>query len=109
MAGSEHPEVIELSNLLKQLASHSSRPAEYKEAVDSLDEDARYRLRNSNGVAMKLANFAALDPKHPGIALSRGGKRDAAIWAEFAEDRDRLAQEAKVIRSRVAESSAPRS
>jgi hypothetical protein len=50
---------------------------------------------------MKLANFAALDPAYPGVALSRGGQRDAEIWQEFAEDREQLAREAAAIRARV--------
>jgi hypothetical protein len=52
---------------------------------------------------MKLANFAALDPEYPGIALSRGGQRDAEVWNEFAEARDRLTRAANAIRMRVAD------
>ena len=78
MAGSAHPEVQQLSQTLNNLKLHAVRP-----------DPARFR--NPNGVAMKLANFAALDPSYPGIALSRGGRGDAEIWKEFATDRERLA------------------
>jgi hypothetical protein len=88
MAGSEHPEVLTLSRLLNRLRLHADRP----------DPE---RFRNPNGAAMKLANFAALDPTYPGVALSRGGRGDAAIWEEFAADRPRLAREARALRERA--------
>lgn len=31
------------------------------------------RFRNPNGVAPKLADFASLDPRDPGVGVSRGG------------------------------------
>ena len=45
--------VVEVSRVLNTLPIHSTRP------------DAA-RFRNPNGVAMKLANFAALDPAYVG-------------------------------------------
>jgi hypothetical protein len=77
--------VVELSDLLNRLALHPSRP----------DPG---RFRNPNGVAMKLANFAAIDPTHHGTALSRYGRRDREVWDEFAGDRERLARAAATIR-----------
>jgi len=100
--GSEHPEVIELSRQLNQLALHPSRSSRYREAVNRLDDSERSRLRNPNGVAMKLANFAALDPSYSGLVLSRGGQRDAAVWREFANDRERLKQDVSLIRAQMA-------
>ena len=47
-----HPLVIELSEALNRLPIHSHRP-----------DHARFR--NPNGVALKLANFSALDPSYP--------------------------------------------
>src|SRR5688572_11563102 len=88
MAGSAHPEVQQLSRTLNNLTLHAVRP----------DPE---RFRNPNGVAMKLANFAALDPAYPGIALSRGGRGDAEVWKEFATDRERLAREAQRIRQQA--------
>jgi 5-methylcytosine-specific restriction protein A len=65
-----HPLVIELSEILNQLPIHTHRP----------DEE---RFRNPNGVALKLANFAALDPDYEGAGMSRGGRRDAEVWDRY--------------------------
>ncbi len=80
-----HPEVIELSHLLNRLAP--SAPTSI--------------FRNPNGVSMKLGNFAAIDPEHPGLGLSRASLQDRAVWEEFTHDRDRLAREATAIRIRI--------
>jgi len=80
----DHPEVMSLSGLLNDLPIHSNRP----DAV---------RFRNANGVALKLANFRALD--QPGHGMSRGGKLDRVIWDRFADDRERLSRLADVIRA----------
>src|SRR3954470_3492229 len=72
-----HPEVLELSRVLDLLASDVPRP-EPK------------RLRNPNDVAMKLANFAAIDPDYPGDELGYSGHCDLAIWEEFDGDHPRL-------------------
>ena len=61
-----HARVVELSQLLNHLPIHTIRP--------DLE-----RFRNPNGVALKLANFAALDPNYPGVGMTRGGKRDAEV------------------------------
>ena len=53
--------VIELSRDLNSLTLHSERP------------DAA-RFRNPNAVALKLANFAALDPNYDGRGMTRGGR-----------------------------------
>ena len=76
--------VIELSRILNALTPHSDRP------------DAA-RFRNANGVALKLANFAALDPNYPGRGMRRGGKRDAAVWERYASEEDALAEAAAAI------------
>ena len=52
------PSVIELSAVLNALPIHTDRPD-------------REKFRNPNGVAMKLANFAALDPGYPGVGLAK--------------------------------------
>ena len=80
------PKVIELSELLNRLPIHSNRP-----------DGARFR--NPNGVALKLANFAALDPSYPGRGMSRHGKGDAGVWNQFSGDEDTLALAAQAIRS----------
>lgn len=68
--------VIELSRVLQRLA-----------AVEVIDSSV---FRNPNGVAMKLGNFAALDPNYPGKGLSSGGKGDKLIWEEFSEKEEDL-------------------
>jgi hypothetical protein len=83
------PEVIALSTVLNRLAGSGPQP----DAV---------RFRNPNGVAMKLANLAALDPAYPGVALSRGGRRDAEVWDAFRGNANRLHQEAAALRARAA-------
>lgn len=83
--GSDHPVVIELSQVLNRLPVHRSRP------------DVE-RFRNPNGVALELANFAAIDPAYPGKGMTRGGKRDAMIWAEFHGDEDAVGEAAARIR-----------
>jgi hypothetical protein len=56
------------------------------------------RFRNPNGVALKLANFAAIDPSYKGAGMSRGGKRDQTIWDRYSEDADALAEAARQVR-----------
>ena len=79
-----HQDVIDLSNRLRTLAVHSAPP----------DPD---RFRNPNGVAMKLANFAAIDPNFSGRGLTRAGRRDAAVWDRYASDEDALTAIATAI------------
>ena len=78
-------DVIDLSRLLNDLTVHSERP----DAV---------RFRNPSGVALKLANFAAIDPNHAGRGMTRGGKRDAEVWKQYASDEDALAVAAAALR-----------
>src|SRR3954452_7109294 len=60
-------------------------------------------FRNPNGVSMKLANIASLDPAHTGAGLRAGGRNDAAVWDEFQGDAAKVAQAAAAIRERVRE------
>ncbi|MDE2890973.1 MAG: hypothetical protein OXN86_00485 [Chloroflexota bacterium] len=78
--------VVDLSRVLKELTIHPDRP------------DAE-RFRNENGVALKLANFAAIDPNHKGKGMTSYGKLDAEVWARFASDEDSLATAAAAIRA----------
>ena len=77
--------VIELSRDLNSLPLHSERP----------DAD---RFRNPNGVALKLANFAALDPNYDGLGMKRFGKLDAEVWERYASVEDALAERAAAIK-----------
>ena len=80
-------EVIALSGELRRLA-----------AVEQNNPEV---FRNPNGVAMKLGNFAALDPGYRGKGLSAGGKRDREIWNEFAHAPSALAASVKSIRDQL--------
>lgn len=80
------PRVVELSELLNSLPIHTTRP----------DVD---RFRNPNGVALKLANFSALDPDYPGMGMRRGGRHDQQVWDRFSTHRDELSRLASAIRS----------
>jgi hypothetical protein len=77
--------VVELSKVLNALTIHADRP------------DAE-RFRNPNAVALKLANFSALDPGYRGKGMTRGGRRDAEVWATFSRDEDGLREAAEYIR-----------
>ena len=80
-----NPSVVELSRVLNALTIHAARPDQV-------------RFRNPNGVAMKLANFAAIDPNYDGRGLTRVGKGDAEVWNRYASDEDTLAATAAAIR-----------
>ena len=79
------PAAVDLSRDLNALTIHSERP----DAV---------RFRNPNGVALKLANFAAIDPNYRGRGMTRGGKRDTEVWDRYASDEDTLVEAAAAIR-----------
>ena len=79
------PAVKALSRVLNELEVHPERPDET-------------RFRNPNGVALKLANFAAIDPNYKGRGMTRGGKLDVEVWNRFASDEDSLAEIASAVR-----------
>ena len=83
--GEKDPAVIELSGVLNALTLHTERP----------DPDL---FRNPNVVALKLANFAALDPNYSGSSMTRHSKRDAEVWKRYASEEDALAEVAAAIR-----------
>ena len=56
------------------------------------------RFRNPNGVALKLANLAAIDPNYPGRGMTGGGRGDGEVWDRYASDEDALAAIAAAIR-----------
>jgi 5-methylcytosine-specific restriction protein A len=79
------PFVVELSELLNRLPIHTVRP------------DVE-RFRNPNGVALKLANFAALDPAYQGRGMSAVGRHDIEVFDRFRDDRAGLQRLAGEIR-----------
>jgi len=87
-ADQRHPRVADLSKLLNVLWSASS-------------EGGASSLRNANGVSMKLANFQRLDPVYiekGRVGLTRGGRLEKEIWAEFSANPTRLRSVATAIR-----------
>jgi 5-methylcytosine-specific restriction protein A len=83
--GPENAEVIALSGLLRGLPLYG--------------EGDGTTYRNASGVAMKLGNFAALDPAEPGVGLTRGGRGDREVWDEYWPDPARLSRTANAIRA----------
>lgn len=84
-----HPEVQELSNILKLLPIHCGH---------DLDED----FRNPNGVGMKLSNFLRFDPSYEGKGLRRGSRLEEEVWNTFSCDLQRLNSVSAAIRQVVA-------
>lgn len=89
MLSSTHPKVAEASAILNDLPIHTTRPDLEK-------------FRNPNAVALKLANFASIDPDHPGAGMSRAGQGDAKVWAELHDKPDLVEDLAEAIRSGAA-------
>src|SRR5579871_521914 len=85
-------EVMELSDLLNRLASTAPNPT----------------YRNPNGVSMKLANLASLDPRREGVGLRSGGRNDRAVWEEFIGDPSALVEVATAIRKHAFTTVPPR-
>lgn len=81
---STNSKIIELSNILNRLPIH-------KDIVRKSD------FRNPNGVAMKLSNFAAIDPDNPAKGLTRFSQLDKQTFIEFQNKRNLLKNIADVI------------
>src|SRR5262245_21187327 len=88
----KNPLVIELSGVLNALP-HSAGDAS--------------TFRNPNGVAMKLANFLALDPDYPGAGLTRGGRAEPELWEAWTNRRDECRALEAAIRAGVATATLP--
>ncbi|WP_037504837.1 HNH endonuclease [Sphingobium bisphenolivorans] len=83
--GINHPDVIEMSALLRQMATEAGLTT----------------YRNPSGVIMKMMNFRSLDPAFTskgGKGLDGASKLDEAIWAEFYGRPQELAVAAEAIR-----------
>jgi hypothetical protein len=80
LVGERHPEVQAVSRTLKELTP-------LPEQVDPA------MFRNPPGVAMKLANFARLDPKAT-AGLEAGSRVDEEVWNEYVDNPQELARAA---------------
>lgn len=81
----KHPEVRDLSELLRRLPIHRA-------------QERNENFRNPNSVYMKLGNLSAHDPDYLGSGLKRGSNLDQWVWQEFGQDRERLKSLADGIR-----------
>ena len=62
------------------------------------------KLRNANGVYMKLMNFRRFDPRFQSegkVGLTRGNRLEEAVWSEFSSDPTRLERAAQRIKAGV--------
>lgn len=82
----QHPDIQELSRILKLLPVH---PEEVKDSS----------FRNPAGVYMKLQNFKRCDPGYPGVGLQRGAKLEEEVWREYAHQPEKLREVALAIRN----------
>jgi 5-methylcytosine-specific restriction enzyme A len=86
--GPGNPEVHDLSAILKGMAAgRVDLPTDY---------------RSESSIALKLGNFAALDPDYSGYGLPHVGAGDQEVWDEFHEDRPRLTRVSDAVRQLVA-------
>jgi predicted HNH restriction endonuclease len=86
--GKDSTEIIELSETLNHLARY-------------LRLTRAERFRNANGVYMKLMNFRRFDPvftEAGKVGLTRGGKTEEEVWADFTHDPARCHQIAETIK-----------
>ncbi len=85
-----NPKVIEVSEIINKLPLFQIRP------------DAE-KFRNPNGVTLKLSNFLAIDPNHPGKGMQSYSKLDEAVFHEFANNKAQLHRLATEIRKVAAD------
>lgn len=76
MASKTHPEVLAASALLNRLPIHEGAKSG--------------TFRNPTGVALKMANFAALDPAYSGSGMTSIRRGDAQAWDDLAGDPGRV-------------------
>ncbi len=89
--GKGSDEILELSNTLNRLAEYLGIPREGK-------------YLSPNGAYMKLMNFRRFGPEYTRdgrVGLTRGGKDEKAVWAEFADHPARCHEVAEAIRSAI--------
>src|SRR4051812_49377953 len=86
LPGNRDPDVVELSRILNALPIHTTPP------------DAE-KFRNPSGVAMKLANFASVDPRHAGKGLAAAGRLDAVVFQRYSHEPELLRSVASAIQT----------
>ena len=86
--GKPSQEIAALSDLLNRLWAKMGR----------VSSDT---FRNRSSVYMKLMNFRAIDPTHPGKGLERGNQDERVVWDRYASNRAELQRVSKAIRALV--------
>lgn len=80
-----HPDVIRVSNELRELNIHQEIPDQKK-------------FRNPSGISRRLGNFKTMDSGYEGEGLPNSGKLAKEVFKEFSNRRDKLRKEANLIR-----------
>jgi 5-methylcytosine-specific restriction protein A len=93
--GIDDEELVAVSQVLNALPLHEER-------------GTWGTFRNPNGVAMKLGNFASLDPSYDGKGLARGSAADRRVWDRFHESPDEVEKIAAAIRRGALAAKPPR-
>jgi hypothetical protein len=85
--GKNSAEITQLSAQLRRLSAYP---------VERQDE----KYRNPDGVYLKLMNLRSVQTEGA-HGMERGGRLDAAVWRDFADDLPRLHAEAETILARL--------
>ena len=87
---SESNEIQEISRLLRQYHPQKGNPIHEK-------------LRNGDGVYMKMMNFRRFDPTTESKGLPKGNKLEETIWNEYYDRQEELKAKAELIKRSIKE------
>jgi len=90
-----HPAIINLCELLNSLPIHPKKTKQQK-------------FRNPSGVYMKLCNFLRFDPSYHGKDLTSGSKLEQLVWDNYENDRKKLSNTVKAIKTHYSTLSYPK-
>ena len=85
---SESNEIQEISRLLRQYHPQKGNPIHEK-------------LRNGDGVYMKMMNFRRFDPTTESKGLPKGNKLEETIWNEYYDRQEELKATAELIKRSI--------
>ena len=88
LSGKTSKEIIELSEFLNRL----------REQVGGSGDG---KLRNVNGIYMKLMNFRRFDPDYSGAGLQRSEREDEVVWDLYSSRKEELRKLSDAIQSFV--------
>lgn len=81
--------------------------AKFTDSEPEVIETARLIGRTPASVAIRLANYLALDERSGAAGLSHGGDHARKVWEEFAGNAALVASEAAAARERILKSDTP--